>query len=119
MHFMTLYPDYIVFAGILIVLYIFLPSGTSQLTSKIDSLQKHITLMDSKLNKIANQVGVPKNPLDVKLESYKEELKSIIKKDGKIMAIKKVTLLTGLGLKEAKDYIDNLIEEKDFVDNLR
>ena len=102
MDYMTLNPDYVILAGILVVLYLFLPSGTSQLTSKIDSLQKKITRMDSKLNKIANQVGVPKDPFD-------EELKSIMKqKYGKALAIKKVTEVTGLRLKEAKDYVDNL-----------
>ena len=79
----------------IIVLYI------SLLMSKIDSLQKHITRMNLNLLKIANQVGVPKDPLD-------DELKSIIEKDGKIKAIKKVREVTGLGLKEAKDYVDNL-----------
>ena len=78
-----------------IVLYI------SILTSKIDSLQKHITRMNSNLIKISNQVGVPKDPLD-------DEIRSIIVKDGKIKAMKKVREVTGLGLKEAKDYVDNL-----------
>ncbi|WP_246578294.1 ribosomal protein L7/L12 [Clostridium frigoris] len=71
------------------------------LTSKIDSLQKRITRMNSNLIKIANQVGVPKDPLD-------DELRSIIEKNGKIKAIKKLREVTGLELKEAKDYVDNL-----------
>lgn len=78
-----------------IVLYI------SILTSKIDSLQKRMTRMNSNLIKIVKQVGVPKDPLD-------DELRSIIEKDGKIKAIKKVREVTGFGLKEAKDYVDNL-----------
>ena len=101
-HYIARYPDYIIFAGILMILCIFSLSGTSQLTSKIDSLQKQIARMDSTLSKIANQVGVPKDPFD-------EELKSIMKqKYGKALAIKKVTEVTGLRLKEAKDYVDNL-----------
>ena len=79
----------------IIVLYI------SILTSKIDSLQKHITRINSNIIKIAQQVGVPKDPLD-------DELKSIIENDGKIKAIKKLRDVAGLGLKEAKDYVDNL-----------
>ncbi|WP_258879763.1 ribosomal protein L7/L12 [Clostridium estertheticum] len=71
------------------------------IASKIDSLQKRITRMNSNLIKIAKQVGVPKDPLD-------DELKSIIEKDGKIKAIKKCREVTGLELKEAKDYVDNL-----------
>ncbi|MCB2353523.1 ribosomal protein L7/L12 [Clostridium estertheticum] len=85
--------DYLILC--VIVLYI------SILTSKIDSLQKRITRMNSNLIKIAEQVGVPKDPLD-------DELKSIIEKDGKIKAIKKCREVTGFGLKEAKDYVDNL-----------
>ncbi|MBU3172958.1 ribosomal protein L7/L12 [Clostridium estertheticum] len=85
--------DYLIL--FVIVLYI------SILTNKIDSLQKHITRMNSNLIKIAKQVGVPKDPLD-------DELKSIIDKEGKIKAIKKCREITGFGLKEAKDYIDNL-----------
>ena len=116
MDFMTLYPDEILFFAVcigLIVLSIFSPSGTSKLTKKIDSLQKQISRMDSNLTKIANQVGVPVDPKD----PFDEELKSIIKKDGKIMAIKKVTLVTGLGLKEAKEYVEDLMESKDFANN--
>lgn len=79
----------------IIVLYI------STLTSKINSLQKHIKRMDVNLNKISKQVGVPKDPLD-------DEIRSILEKDGKIKAIKKVKEVTGLGLREAKDYVDNL-----------
>lgn len=71
------------------------------LTSKIDSLQKHITRMNSNLIKIAKQVGVPQEPLD-------DELKSLKEKGEKIKAIKKLREATGLGLKEAKDYVDNL-----------
>ncbi|MBU3178133.1 ribosomal protein L7/L12 [Clostridium estertheticum] len=85
--------DYLILC--VIVLYI------SILTSKIDSLQKRITRMNSNLIKIAKQVGVPEDPLD-------DELKSIIEKDGKIKAIKKCREVTGFGLKEAKDYVDNL-----------
>jgi len=85
--------DYLILC--IIVLYI------SILTSKIDSLQKHITRMNLNLLKIAKQVGVPQEPLD-------DELRSLIEKGEKIKAIKKVREATGLGLKEAKDYVDNL-----------
>ena len=78
-----------------LILYMFL------LTSKIDSLQKHITRMNSNLFKIAKQVGVPQEPLD-------DELRSLKEKGEKIKAIKKLRESTGLGLIEAKNYVDNL-----------
>ncbi|MCB2292985.1 ribosomal protein L7/L12 [Clostridium algoriphilum] len=78
-----------------LLLYMFL------LTSKIDSLQKHITRMNSNLIKVAKQVGVPQEPLD-------DELRNLINEGKKIQAIKEVRKATGLGLKEAKDYVDNL-----------
>ncbi|MBC8063038.1 MAG: ribosomal protein L7/L12 [Clostridiaceae bacterium] len=53
------------------------------------------------LNKIAKQVGVAENSLD-------EELKILVAKGKKIEAIKQYRKSSGLGLKEAKDYVDNL-----------
>ncbi|MFT5872401.1 MAG: lipoate-protein ligase B [Clostridium sp.] len=71
------------------------------LTSKIDSLQKYVNRMNSNLIKIAKQVGVPVPPLD-------DELRILIKEGKKIPAIKQLRKATGLGLKEAKEYVDNL-----------
>ncbi|MBW9172895.1 ribosomal protein L7/L12 [Clostridium estertheticum] len=85
--------DYIILC--VIILYITI------IANKIDLLQKRITHMNSNLIKIAKQIGVPKDPLD-------DELKIIMEKDGKIKAIKKCREVTGFGLKEAKDYVDNL-----------
>ena len=53
------------------------------------------------LNKIAKQVGVPETSLD-------ENLKELVAHGNKIQAIKELRKYSGLGLKEAKDYVDNL-----------
>ena len=58
---------------------------------------------DNKPNKIQVPASVPK---DVELE-----LKSLIAEGMKIQAIKKYRMVTGLGLKEAKDYVDSLSGE--------
>ncbi|WP_435575532.1 ribosomal protein L7/L12 [Clostridium gasigenes] len=39
------------------------------------------------------------------------ELKNLIREGKKIKAIKKYRIVTGLGLKEAKDYVDSLSEK--------
>jgi len=54
-----------------------------------------------------NKIEVP----DAVLKDVDEELKSLIAEGMKIQAIKKYRMVTGLGLKEAKDYVDSLSEE--------
>lgn len=71
------------------------------LISNIDSLKKKIDIIDSKLNKIAKQVGVPEEPIN-------DEIRQLVMEGKKIQAIKKLRDATGLGLKDAKDYVDNL-----------
>ena len=45
---------------------------------------------------------------DIVLENMNIELKNLIEQGEKIKAIKKYRIVTGLGLKEAKDYVDSL-----------
>lgn len=52
------------------------------------------------LNKISRQVGVP--------DTITDELKSLISEGKKIEAIKRYRIATGVGLKEAKEYVDSL-----------
>lgn len=52
----------------------------------------------------SNRKQVPKTVLD----NMDEQLRILVSESKKIEAIKKVKLVTGLGLKEAKDYVDNL-----------
>lgn len=53
------------------------------LISNIDSLKKKIDVMDSKLNKIAKQVGVPEPPIN-------DGIKQLVMEGKKILAIKKI-----------------------------
>ena len=62
--------------------------------------------MDKKLDQIMDYLGIE----DVNIN---EELKELIADNKKIPAIKRLRQETGMGLKEAKEYVDNL-DEKSF-----
>lgn len=70
------------------------------IVSSISQIRSDITRININLNKIAEQVGVP--------DIITDELKSLILEGKKVEAIKKYRIATGLGLKEAKEYIDSL-----------
>lgn len=72
--------------------------------SSISQMKGDIARINITLNKIAKQVGVT----DPVIENIDDELKSLIVEGKKIQAIKKYRTVTGLGLKEAKDYVDSL-----------
>jgi ribosomal protein L7/L12 len=76
----------------------------------ISQLKSDITRMNIMLNKIAAQVGVPgesrqQNGITNELTI---ELKSLLLEGKRIKAIKAYRMATGIGLLEAKDYVDNL-----------
>jgi len=71
------------------------------LINKINQLEKEVTYMNLMLDRVAKQVEVPIPSLD-------DELRILIALGKKIPAIKKLSEDTGLGLKEAKDYVDKL-----------
>ncbi|GAA0076120.1 DNA-binding protein [Clostridium sp. CTA-5] len=70
------------------------------IVSSISQMRTDITRINKNLNKIAEQVGVP--------DTITDELKSLILEGKKVEAIKKYRIATGIGLKEAKEYIDSL-----------
>jgi len=74
------------------------------LTSIVGELKSDIKRMNLTLEKIAKQVGVT----EVIIENIDEELISLISQGKKIKAIKRYRMVTGIGLKEAKDYVDSL-----------
>lgn len=74
----------------------------SCISSAISQLRNDIKHTNSILEKIAKQIGVPEPPVD-------DEIKTLIAEGKKIKAIKRYREITGVGLKEAKDYIDKLI----------
>lgn len=59
--------------------------------------------MDKKLNRIMEHLGIEEINID-------EELNELIADDKRISAIKRLREETGMGLKEAKEYVDDLDE---------
>lgn len=77
------------------------------LVINVGHLQNNIDKVNKKLDKISKQVGVSNEISDVAMD----ELKVLIEKGQKIKAIKEYRVATGVGLKEAKEYIDLLSED--------
>lgn len=76
------------------------------LLASSDPSDAKIKHMDKKLDQIMDYLGIE----DVNIN---EELKELIADNKKIPAIKRLRQETGMGLKEAKEYVDNL-DEKSF-----
>ncbi len=72
------------------------------ISSAISQLRNDIKRTNSILEKIAKQMDVLEPHVD-------DEIKDLVLKGKKIAAIKRYREISGVGLKEAKDYIDNLI----------
>lgn len=83
-----------------IIIYV-LVLGILMLIARVDALQKTVARMNLTLFKISKHVGITEPTLD-------EKLKNLVEDGKKIKAIKELRMATGLGLKEAKDYVDNL-----------
>ena len=73
----------------------------------IGQLRSDIVRMNITLEKISKHIGIT----DTITENIDAELKSLISEGKKIKAIKLYRQATGIGLKEAKDYID-LLDKK-------
>ncbi|GAA0716422.1 hypothetical protein GCM10008905_00840 [Clostridium malenominatum] len=78
------------------------------ISSNVSQLRNDITRMNITLDKIAEQIGVPNT---VK-ETTDIELKNLISEGKRIKAIKRYRMVTGVGLKEAKEYVDSLMEQE-------
>lgn len=77
------------------------------LVINVGHLQNNIDKVNKKLDKISKQVGVSNEISDVAMD----ELKVLIEKGQKVKAIKEYRVATGVGLKQAKEYIDLLSED--------
>jgi ribosomal protein L7/L12 len=64
----------------------------------------YLSITQHKKDNKPNKIEVP----EAALKDMDIELKNLIAEDKKIEAIKKCRKITGFGLKEAKDYVDNL-----------
>ncbi len=77
------------------------------LVSDLSSISNEINKTNRKIDKIMSTLNISEYDYDL----IDNELKNIISDKGKIKAIKRYREITGLGLKESKEYIDKLNEE--------
>jgi len=89
-----------------IIWFIFGMGAILSLLSVISQLRNDVARINITLDKIAKQVGVT----DTAIQNIDGELKDLISQGKKVKAIKKYRMVTGIGLKEAKEYIDLLSE---------
>lgn len=89
-----------------IIWFIFGIGAILSLLSVISQLRNDVSRINITLDKIAKQVGVT----DTAIQNIDGELKDLISQGKKVKAIKKYRMVTGIGLKEAKEYIDLLSE---------
>lgn len=74
----------------------------------------NLSIISNDINKTNRKIDKIMNALNISEYDYgliDNELKNIISDKGKIKAIKRYREITGLGLKESKEYIDKLNEE--------
>ncbi|ELC8353654.1 ribosomal protein L7/L12 [Clostridium perfringens] len=74
------------------------------LISSVGQLRNEVKLMRRTLNRIAERVGVT----EILTKEEKEELKRLLSEGKNVQAVRRCREITGLGLKEAKEYVDRL-----------
>jgi len=77
-----------------------------RMESSIGKLRREVERTNLTLEKIAKQIGVP----DTNIDNIDDELKNLLEKGKKIEAIKRYRIVTGLSLKQSKEYVDSLSE---------
>lgn len=77
--------------------------------TNINALQRDQKRIESKLDRIIEHLGLPELSKENINDELKEELKKLIEANKKVKAIKKLRDVTGMGLVEAKDYVDSLL----------
>lgn len=78
------------------------------LVSVISQMRNDLKHMRITLDKIAEKFGA----IEFVTKEEKEELMRLLSEGKSVEAVRKCREITGLGLKEAKEYVDNLWEEK-------
>ncbi|WP_423748969.1 ribosomal protein L7/L12 [Clostridium perfringens] len=78
------------------------------LIASVGQLRNEVKLMRWTLNRIAERVGVT----EIVTKEEKEELKRLLSEGKNVQAVRSCREITDLGLKEAKEYVDGLGEEK-------
>lgn len=77
------------------------------LIGSVGQLRNEVKLMRGTLNRIAERVGVT----EILTKEEKEELVRLVSEGKNVQAVRRCREITGLGLKEAKEYVDRLGEE--------
>ncbi|HBI6975146.1 MAG: ribosomal protein L7/L12 [Clostridium perfringens] len=78
------------------------------LIGSVGKLRNEVKLMRGTLNRIAERVGVT----EILTKEEKEELMRLVAEGKNVEAVRRCREITGLGLKEAKEYVDGISEEK-------
>lgn len=78
------------------------------LVSVISQMRNDLKHMRITLDKIAEKFGA----IEIVTKEEKEELMRLLSEGKNVEAVRKCREITGLGLKESKEYVDNLWEEK-------
>lgn len=71
----------------------------------VGSFEKKLNKIEMKLDKIIDKLDINEESLDGEIE---EEIEKLVKEGNLVRAIKIYRMETGVGLKEAKEYIDEL-----------
>lgn len=77
------------------------------LMMNVSNQKDQIKILNNKLNKIINHLGIE----DEELNKINDELNKLIKEGQKVKAVKLYRMTTGAGLKESKEYIDALADK--------
>ncbi|EOU1841911.1 hypothetical protein IZT14_002218 [Clostridium perfringens] len=78
------------------------------LVSVISQMRNDLKHMRITLDKIAEKFGA----IEIVTKEEKEELKRLLSGGKNVQAVRRCREITGLGLKEAKEYVDGISEEK-------
>lgn len=75
----------------------------------ISSFEKKLNKIEMKMDKIAEKLGINEETLS---DEVQEEIEELVKQGNLVRAIKIYRMETGVGLKEAKEYIDDLCNNR-------
>ena len=78
------------------------------LSSSINALESNQKRIESKLDRIMEHLELPEPSREYISDELKSELSELVMENKKVEAIKRLREATGMGLKEAKDYVDSL-----------
>ena len=78
------------------------------LISSVGQLRNEVKLMRRTFNRIAERIGVT----EILTKEETDELRRLVSEGKSVEAVRRCREITGLGLKEAKEYVDGLGKEK-------